>query len=112
VAVTDPVLEALWKNALDRWEDDSAHGAFVEHCQQSDQLVEAAVRYRGMAGDRGRGEQAQKRLNAIAVLALARLEGMRSPSKREPSRAGAYLLIVMFIAASIGLLAYVQTNVP
>ena len=110
--MTDQVLEALWKNVLDRWDDDAPHGAFIDHCQQSDQLVEAAVRYRGMAGDRERGEQAQKRLKAIAVLALARLESLRTREKREPSRIGAYLLIAVFVAASIGLLAYLQANPP
>ena len=110
--MTDQVLEALWKNVLDRWDDDAAHGAFIEHCQNSDQLVEAAVRYRGMAGDRERGEQAQKRLNGIAVLALARLESLRTRERREPSRIGAYLLIAIFIAASIGLLAYLRAHSP
>lgn len=110
--MTDPVLDALWKNVVDRWDDDDAHRAFIDHCQQSDQLVEAAVRYRGMSGDRERGEQAQKRLSAIAVLALARLETLRTREQRQPSRAGAYLLIVVFVAASIGLLAYLQLNAP
>ena len=110
--MTDQVLDALWKNVVDRWDDDAAHGAFIDHCQQSDQLVEAAVRYRGMAGDRERGQQAQRRLNAIAALAMARLEGLRTHEKREPSRAAAYVLIAMFIAASIGLLAYLQGQTP
>ena len=110
--MADAVLEALWKNVLDRWDDDAVHGSFIDHCQQSDQLVEAAVRYRGMAGDRERGQQAQKRLNAIAALAMARLEGLRSGEKREPTRVAAYLLIAMFVAATIGLLAYLQGQTP
>jgi hypothetical protein len=110
--VTDQVLEALWKNVVDRWDDDAAHSAFIDHCQQSDQLVQAAVRYRGMAGDRERGELAQKRLNGIAALALARLESLRTRQKREPSRAGAYVLIAMFVAATVGLLAYLQSSPP
>jgi hypothetical protein len=110
--VTDPVLEALWKNVVDRWEDDAAHVAFIDHCQNQDALVEAAVRYRGMAGDHERSAQAQKRLGAIAVLAMARLESLRSLEKRAPSRLGAYFLIAMFIAASVGLLAYLQSHAP
>jgi len=112
LAVTDPVLDALWKNVLDRWQDEKAHSAFIDHCQQSDQLVEAAVRYRGMAADRERGEHAQKRLNGIAALALARLESLRTREKREPSRAAAYVLIALFVAASLGLLAYLQVSGP
>jgi hypothetical protein len=110
--VTDQVLEALWKNVLDRWDDDAAHGAFIEHCQQSDQLVEAAVRYRGMAGDHERSAQAQRRLNGIAALALARMESLRTREKREPTPIGAYLLIVLFVVASIGLAAYLRANSP
>jgi hypothetical protein len=110
--VTDQVLDALWKNVLDRWGDDAAHAAFLDHCQRSDQLAEAAVRYRGMAGDRERAELAQKRLNGIAALALAQLESLRSRDKRVPSHAGAYLVIVLFVAASVGLLAYLRAHVP
>ena len=108
----DHVLEALWKNVVDRWDDDAAHSAFIDHCRQSDQLVEAAVRYRGMAGDRERAMLAQKKLNGIAVLALARLESLRTREKREPTRTTAYVLIAVFIAASVGLLAYLRAYPP
>ena len=71
--MSDAALEALWKNVVDRWDDEHTHGAFLEHCQNTDQLVEAAVRYRGMAGDRERGDAAQKRLQGVAILAMAKL---------------------------------------
>jgi hypothetical protein len=38
--MTDPALEALWKKVLDDWENDAAHGSFLEYCQKSDQLLE------------------------------------------------------------------------
>jgi hypothetical protein len=110
--VSDPVLEALWKNVVDRWDDDAAHRAFIEHCERSEKLAEAAARYRGMSGDRQRGEQAQKRLGAIAAVAMAKLETLRTREKRAPSRAAAYALIMIFIVATVGLLAYLQTNAP
>jgi hypothetical protein len=105
--MTSPALEALWKNVVDRWEDEQAHGAFLEHCQNTDQLAEAAARYRGMAGDRERGESAKKRLEGVAMLAMAKLEACRT-SRAQPrtSRLGSLLLILFFIAATAALLAY------
>jgi hypothetical protein len=104
--MNDPELEALWKRVLDGWEQDRAHGAFLEHCQQSGQLAEAAARYRGMVGDRQRGELAKKRLEGVAVLAIAALEASRTPSSGGRRQTGAWLLVLFFVAASIALLAY------
>jgi hypothetical protein len=36
-------LETLWKHVLDRWEEDAAHRAFLEHCQRNDLLVGCAI---------------------------------------------------------------------
>ena len=99
-------LETLWKHALDHWDDDAAHRAFLEYCREHDQLVEAAVRYRGMKGDHQRGALAEKKLTAITALALTRLEGARSPDRRKPSRILGYTIVAFFIAATVGLLAY------
>jgi len=109
---TDPVLEALWKKVLDHWDDDAAHRAFIDYCQVQDRLVEAAVRYRGMKGDRERGPSADKRLAAITVLAMAKLETLRSPDRRTRNQRASYILIAVFIVATIGLLAYLQASVP
>lgn len=102
----DSAFETLWKNALDRWEDEAAHRAFLEYCRAHDRLVEAAVRYRGMKGDHTRSELAQKKLTAITAMALARLESARTPDRRKSSRVLGYVLVAFFIAATIGLLAY------
>lgn len=104
--MSDPALEALWKNVLDHWDEDRAHGAFLEHCQQSGQLGEAAARYRGMTGDRERGESAKKRLQGVAILAMATLEAARSPDRAVKRQAGALVLVVFFAAATLALLAY------
>jgi len=104
--MADSALEALWKNALDHWESDAAHRAFLEHCRRHDQLVEAAVRYRGMKGDHARGAIAERKLVAITALALARLETARTPDRRKQGRTLGLVLIALFVAATIGLLAY------
>jgi hypothetical protein len=102
----DAAFEALWKNVLDRWDDERAHGAFLEHCQATDQLAEAAARYRGMKGDRERGTVAEKRLGGIAIVALAKLEATRTRPRPAGQRVGTLLLATAFGLASIGLLAY------
>jgi hypothetical protein len=104
--MVDNALETLWKNTLERWDDEAAHRAFLEYCRHHDRLVEAAVRYRGMKGDHTRGELAEKKLTAITVLALARLETARSPDRRKQGRALGYVLVAFFVVATIGLLAY------
>lgn len=104
--MADAAFEALWKNVLDRWDEERAHGAFLEHCQATDQLAEAAARYRGMKGDRERGALAEKRLAGVAIVALAKLEATRSPPNPVGSRVGALLLASAFGLATIGLLAY------
>lgn len=107
--MTDPVLEALWKRAVDQWHEDAPHHAFLEHCQNTDQLAEAAARYSGMAGDHERGESAKKRLAAITVLALAKIESLRASAPAESHR-GQWLLIAAFIVASAILLTYLATS--
>lgn len=102
----DATVEALWKRVLDAWDDDARHAAFLDYCQRSDRLVDAAVRYRGMTGDRDRAQTAEKKLKAVALLAMTRLEVARQAERRTPSRAGSYTLIGFFVVATLGLLAY------
>jgi hypothetical protein len=104
--MADSALETLWKHALDHWENEAAHRAFLEYCQKHDQLVEAAVRYRGMKGDHARGTLAEKKLTTITALALARLETARTPDRKKQGRMVGIVLIAVFIAGTIGLLAY------
>jgi len=102
--MTDPALEALWKKVVDAWDDDAPHGAFLEHSRRSGQLLEAAVRYRGMAGDHQRGAAAEKRLKSIQLLALAALEAERTPPREARVDWARVVLIVFFLSASAALL--------
>jgi hypothetical protein len=104
--MTDTALETLWRHALDHWDDDAAHRAFLEHCQHRNLLPEAAARYRGMKGDHARGAVAEKKLQTITALAMARLESARTPDRRKQSHFMSYLLIALFIFGTLGLLAY------
>ena len=95
----DPAIDALWKRVLDNWDDDGVHGAFLEYCERTDCLVEAAVRYRGMAADRQRSEAAQTRLRAISVIAFAKLEAARTPQRQARRHATRVLGFVLLLAA-------------
>ena len=100
----DPALEALWKQVLDDWNDDARHTAFLEYCHTSDQLLEAAVRYRGMSADRDRSESAQKRLKGIALMAMSRLESERTTPRQARRQAAGIVLILVFFSASLAML--------
>jgi hypothetical protein len=102
----DPSLDALWKHVLDQWDDDASHRAFLDYCQSHEALAEAAVRYRGMKGDRVRGAAAEKRLTAVAMLAMSKLEVTRAEPKAASSAVTKLLLIVFFMAGSLLVLAY------
>lgn len=104
------MLEALWKNVVDHWDDDKTHAAFLEHCQSSDQLAEAAVRYRGMRGDRDRGPDADKRLQGVAMIAMAKLEAARNASRPVPRRTASLVLIAFFVLATIGLSLFLMSH--
>jgi hypothetical protein len=102
----DAVLEALWKQVVDNWDDDKPHGAFLEHCRQTNQLAEAAARYRGMTGDRARGTAAQKRLEGVTILAMAALESTRTGQAPRRGQTTSILLLLLFLALTSGLVGY------
>jgi hypothetical protein len=78
----DAGREALWKQVVNRWDDPATHGAFLQYCQRTGALSEAAARYRGMSGDHARGEEARRRLAGVVILATQALEVTRSPARR------------------------------
>lgn len=104
----DPTLEALWKRVLDDWDDEARHSAFLDYCQQTERLVDAAVRYRGMTGDRTRAEIAEKKLKTVTLLAMARLEVARRSDRGAAPRRLGYALLAFFVVATLGLLAYLR----
>jgi len=107
--MSDAVLEALWKKVVASWDDEDPHTRFLEHCRATGQLLEAAVRYRGMAGDHARGPSAEKRLRAIAIVAMASLETERAPRREASADWARILLIALFLAGSLALLAALYT---
>ncbi|MBM4361498.1 MAG: hypothetical protein FJ104_02370 [Deltaproteobacteria bacterium] len=100
--MTDPALEVLWKRVLDGWDDEATHAAFTEHCRNTGQLLEAAVRYRGMAGDHVRGAVADRHLRGVAILAMAALEQTRSERRPAGPRWLLITIAVVLLSAAAG----------
>ena len=98
--MADGTFEALWKNVIDRWDDNSAHAIFLQHCQLNEKLAEAAARYAGMCGDRDRGESAKRRLDAVTVLATSALLGSRTEREAVISKWFTFLVLL-----SLGIVA-------
>lgn len=99
-------LEALWKNVLNHWDNEQAHRAFLDHCQSQDLLAEAAMRYKGMKGDHGRGPIAEKRLTAVLMLAMSKLEVTRTEPKAASGFLIRLLIVAFFLAGSLFVLVY------
>ena len=108
--MNDAPFEALWKNVLDRWENDAAHHAFLDHCQRHEALDDAATRYGGMKGDRERGPLAEKRLKAVLMLAMSKLESTRSDRAAASSPISKLFLIVFFLSSTFVLLWYLTRS--
>src|SRR5713101_514214 len=98
--MSDPVLDALWKNVVGCWEDDGAHAQFLQHCHATEQLAEAAARYASMRGDQDRGPVARKRLEAVTLLATTSLL-TASRTERVPALPRWFTFVVLFLFSSV-----------
>jgi hypothetical protein len=75
----DPTIEALWKRALEAWDDDRPHAALLEHAARAQVLPEIAGRYRALADDPERSARAKKQLDAIVARATQMLFSTKTP---------------------------------
>src|SRR5262249_41916970 len=98
--MSDPTLEVLWKNVVDDWDRDAPPALFLQHCQATEQLAEAAARYAGMRGDRDRGESARKKLEAVTLLATSSLLSTRTD--RVPALPKWFTVAVLVVFSAMG----------
>lgn len=97
------VAEALWKRVLDDFGSDKAHQAFMTHCREADLLPDAARRYREHKNTLNEGQEEEraavdKRLAAVALLAMSQLDARRSP----PNTRGRRILTMIAAAIALG----------
>lgn len=97
------VLDALWTGVVNSWDDDDRHHRFLDHARLVGALPEAARRYGSLREDPERGEQAKKRLAAIALLATNELYATRSkrPTKKVPG-----WLVAVAVSVCVALLGW------
>ncbi len=106
--VQDAVEAALWQRVVDDFDDSATHSAFLEHSQRSDTLVAAATRYRRYKErldpetDAERLAAVDKRLGAIASLAMAQLNVERSETP-EPRRSHPVLIALSVLILLVSL---------
>jgi hypothetical protein len=95
--MSDPTLVELWNEVDGAWDDEAAHGRFLEYCQRTEQLGEAAARYAAARSDEGRRPLAQKRLDAIAILATSTLLASKRDTRPALPRWIVRLLLAAFV---------------
>ncbi|MCC6526537.1 MAG: hypothetical protein IT373_28065 [Polyangiaceae bacterium] len=102
----DAVEQALWERTVARPDEDAAHTAYLEHCVRAGQLPLAARRYRerrdALPVDDPSRAGLEKRLGAVALLAIRDLDARREARAVEPGRrrqAALLLLAVLVVAA-------------
>ena len=105
--MTDLGVDVLWKKLLDDWDNEAAHRALLEHCNEADFLVEAATRYRGVIEDERYQSTADEQLKRITALAIATIEVRRtSPEVAQKDAAkilGSFVFLAMAAAIFISL---------
>ena len=75
-AESDPVLENLWKDCLDNWNDPDAHDSFAAHASQLGSFAQAARRYR----EYGKAHSGNPVATEVATTRLARITKMAEVS--------------------------------
>jgi hypothetical protein len=100
----EPILDALWKRALEAWDDDKPHHALLEYALRAQKLPEVAGRYRAIKdNDPEKSARAQKKIDAIVIAATQMLMAMKSPPDRyKPSPT----ITALFYAVSLVLVAW------
>src|SRR4051812_19618210 len=101
MADADDALQALWQAAESDFAADAPNRAFIEHCRVRGELPEAARRYReAKESAAGTGEAAaareaiQKRLAAVALIAMSEIEARKS----QPAPRRSHPLTIAFAA--------------
>lgn len=97
----DPVLDALWEAARADFAADAANAAFIEHCRRSEQLPEAARRYREA---KQAGADVERRLAAITAIALREVDLRKSAAA--PRDFMRHRVMIAFAAAVLAAALY------
>ncbi len=78
---SDALFEALWKRALEAWDDEKPHAALLEHALKNEKLPDLAGRYRSLKDDPEKGTRAKKKIDGIVVAATQMLMATKTPPR-------------------------------
>jgi hypothetical protein len=81
VGDNDAIFEALWKRAIEAWDDDKPHAALLDHALRTEKLPDLAGRYRALKDDPAKGARAQKKIDGIVVAATQMLMATKTPPR-------------------------------
>jgi hypothetical protein len=103
------VTRALWETVDAKWDEPSAHEAFLAACAEEGLLAFAAQKYREQKAEQreDRGEVSEVQLQKVTALALAQLAAVKTPPP-QPKR----LITVLSVLVSLALIvacAYLMT---
>lgn len=125
----DESFDVLWAHVLDGWDDETRHEVLLAYCVEHGMLAEAAKKYRSIAEPSGEDSadvkdpadvkdsvdakdsaDAKKRLAAIAVLAMASLDGHATESPVEPIMTALRIFAAICLVVALVSLAFVLTT--
>lgn len=104
--VDSAVIEALWAKVEENLRADAPHQAFLEQCARSERLLDAAKRYRQVRDgldDEELRALIDRRLAAIATLAMAQIDAHRTAPRPKRSR-GWLILAAALVSVGSGAL--------
>jgi hypothetical protein len=95
----DRALVALWEQVLERFDQESTHGAFLAACDEKKNLAFAATRYRKVKdeGDEAKTLEADRQLEKITALAFSQMETFRTAPKEHRRVITIIAAIVSFV---------------
>lgn len=122
------MVDVLWTQVCDGWDDEKRHHAFIQYCLEHQVLGEAARRYRAVSDGEAapnsgevpptgsyrsaklQGDEARKRLAAIAILAMSSIDEHRTDGgARTPNLILRVAAVVLFLAAVVALVLVFAT---
>ena len=107
----DPIGDDLWEKVLADFEADGPHAAYLEHSRSTGRLPEAAKRYRGYrdslgdSADELTAARIDRRLAAIATLAVSEMEASREQRTPGWGRKSLTMIAVFLCLTAMSLLA-------
>ena len=106
----DPHLDSLWHDLEGAFDDEPLHAAFLDYCAMTQQLGEAAARYReeahraAEAGETPRAEKAKKRLDGVLIYAMHQIDrAPRTEPDAWPRKARILGVVVGVLLTAVGI---------